>query len=57
MVFDRVKGTSGYDFTFQRGLMAGLLMQLFVDADYATKATDRRSVSGGVVVCGGACVC
>ena len=37
--------------------MAGLLMQLFVDADYATKATDRRSVSGGVVVCGGACVC
>ena len=26
-------------------------------ADYASKATDRRSVSGGVIMCGGASVC
>ena len=32
-------------------------METFADADYASKATDRRSVSGGVIMCGGACVC
>ena len=31
-------------------------MQVFADADYASKAADRRSVSGGLVMCGGACV-
>ena len=29
---------------------------MFADADYASKATDRRSVSGGVIMCGGASV-
>ena len=29
-------------------------MQVFAEADYASKATDRRSVSGGLVMCGGA---
>ncbi|CAM9606791.1 unnamed protein product [Pylaiella littoralis] len=29
---------------------------MFADADYASKATDRRSVSGGLVMCGGGCV-
>ena len=28
----------------------------FADADYASKATDRRSVSGGVVMCAGGAV-
>ena len=28
-------------------------MVSFADADYASKATDRRSVSGGVVICAG----
>ena len=28
-----------------------------MDADYASKATDRRSASGGVIMCGGANVC
>ena len=28
-----------------------------VDADYASKATDKRSVSGGTIVCRGACLC
>ena len=27
------------------------------DADYPSKATDRRSVSGGAVMCAGACAC
>ena len=29
---------------------------VFSDADHAGKAADRRSVSGGLVMCGGACV-
>ena len=39
--------------TFQRDAVNGSSMQVFVDADYASKATDRRSVSGGLVMCGG----
>ena len=31
-------------------------MELFVDSDLASKATDRRSVSGAVVMFAGACV-
>ena len=31
-------------------------MELFVDSDFASKATDWRSVSGAVVVFAGACV-
>ena len=31
-------------------------MQVFSDADYASKATDRRSVSRGLVMRGGAYV-
>ena len=50
-----IKGTSGHG-TFQRGLMDGLPMRVFADADYASKATDRRSVSGGLIMCEGACV-
>ena len=30
---------------------------MHADADYASNATDRRSVSGGAVMCAGACVC
>ena len=51
-----IKGMSGVGITFQRGLMDGLLMQVFADADYSSKATDRGSVSGGLILCGGACV-
>ena len=32
-------------------------LQVFADADYTSKATDRRSVSGGAIMCAGACVC
>ena len=31
-------------------------MQAFADANYTIVAADRRSVSGGLVMCGGACV-
>ena len=52
-----IKGTSGHGIIFQRALMDGLLMQVFADAGYASKATDRRSVSGGLIMWGGVCVC
>ena len=51
-----VKRTSSFGITFQRGSYAGLDMQVYADADYASKATDRRSVSGGLVMCGGGCI-
>ena len=50
-----VFGTSDLGVTFQRG--RGLELVGFADADYTSKATDRRSVSGGAVMCAGACVC
>ena len=36
-----------------RDVVNGLSIQVFVDADYASKATDRRPVSEGLVMCGG----
>ena len=47
--------TSDFGITFQRG--SGLELVAFADADYASKATDRRSVSGGAIMCAGPCVC
>ena len=37
--------------------MSSVLLKVFADADYAFKATDRRSVSGGLIICKGASVC
>ena len=51
-----IKSTSTYGITSQRGLSNGVQLELYVDVDYAHEANGRRSVSGGVVVCGGACV-
>ena len=34
----------------------GISLEVFADADYASKATDRRSVSGGATMCAGACM-
>ena len=51
-----IKSTSTYGITFQRGLSNGVHLELHVDADYAHEANDRRSVSGGVFMCAGACV-
>lgn len=49
-----VRSTSGLSMTFQRGTMRGDRMELFVDSDFASKATDRRSMSGAVVIFAGA---
>ena len=41
----------------REGNLPGISLEVFADADYASKTTDRRSVSGGVITCGGASVC
>ena len=51
-----VRFTSSYGITFQRGAVSGVSLEVFVDSDFASTATDRRSVSDGVVMCAGACV-
>ena len=48
---------SDFGITFQRGTCAGNSLEVFAVADYASKATDRRSISGGVIMCGGECEC
>ena len=52
-----INDTSDFGITYQRGTSASISLEVFADADYASKATDRRSVSGGAIMCGGACVC
>ena len=48
--------TSSLGITFQRGTVEGFHLVSFADADYASKATDRRSVSGEVdMFAGGGC--
>ena len=47
--------TSSFGITFQRGMVGGDRMELFGDSDFASKATDRPSVSGAVVMFAGAC--
>ena len=56
-ILEYINGTSEYGITFQRGSLSGISLEVFADADYASKATDRRSVSGGLIMCGGASVC
>ena len=51
-----VRFTSSFGITFQRGMVGGDRKEIFVDSDFASKATDRRSVSGAVVLFAGACV-
>ena len=51
-----VRFTSSFGIIFQRGMVRGDRMELFVDSDFASKATDRRSVSGAEVMFAGACV-
>ena len=41
---------------FREGLRLVFCWKCHADADYGSKATDRRSVSGGVIMCGGASV-
>ena len=52
-IFGYAVRTSSFGITFQRGTVEGSHLVSFADADYASKGTDRRSVSGGVVMCAG----
>ena len=52
-----IKGTSEYGTTVQRGTLSSISLKVFADADYASKVTDRRSVSDGVIMWGRASVC
>ena len=56
-ILEYINGTSEYGITFQRGTLSSILLEVFADADYASKATDRRSVSGGAIMCGSVSVC
>ena len=38
------------------GMGSGVDLELYVDSDFASRDTNRRFVSGGVVMCAGACV-
>ena len=42
-----INNTSGFGIIYQREASAGIYLEVFADADYASKAIDRRSVSGG----------
>ena len=48
--------SSGFGITCQKGTSVGISLKVFADADYVSKATERRYVSGGPIMCGGACV-
>ena len=56
-ILEYINGTSESGITFQSGTLSSISLEVFADADYASKATDRRSVSGGLMMCGGAGVC
>ena len=45
-----IYGTCSFGNTYQRGITVGISLEVFPDADYASKATDRRSVSGGEIM-------
>ena len=55
-ILEYINGTSEYGIAFQRGTLSTISLEVFADADYASKATDRRSISGGAIMCGGASV-
>ena len=38
------------------GMGSGVDLELYVDSDFASRGTNRRSVPGSVVMCAGACV-
>ena len=56
-ILEYINRTSKYGITFQRRILSSILLEVFADAGYTSKATDRRSVSGASIICGGASVC
>ena len=55
-VMEYMKGTCGFGTTFEQGAGSRLEMKLYVDSDYASKAMQKRSMTGMVVMCAGSCV-
>ena len=55
-ILQYIRLTSGHGITFQRDMGSGVDLELYVDSGFASRDTNRRSVSGGVVVCAGMCV-
>lgn len=51
-----VRFTVGLGITYQSGTAGGAVLELFVDSDFASRETGRRSVSGAVVMCAGGAV-
>ena len=45
--------TSSFGISFEKETLTGTRLISFADADYASGSTDRRSVSGDVVMCAG----
>ena len=56
-ILEYINGTSEYGITFQIGTLSGISLEVFADADYASKATDRRLVSDELIMYEGASVC
>ena len=56
-ILEHIKGVIEYGVACQRRTLASVSLEVFADANYASKPTDRRSVSGGAIMCGGSCVC
>ena len=56
-ILEYINGTSEHGITFRRGTLSSISLEAFADADYASKATDGRSVSGGAIMCEDASVC
>lgn len=52
-ILEYAVGTSSLGISFQRGTKEGISLLAFADADFASRSTDRRSISGGVIMCGG----
>ena len=50
-ILEYINGTSEYGITFQRWSLSDISLEVFADADYASKTTDRRSVVVVVVCC------
>ena len=51
-----INGTFGFGLTYQRRTSVVDFLEVFVDADYASKAIDRRSVSEGAIMSGDTCM-
>ena len=50
-----IKRINEYGIIHQKSKLANVSLEVLADTDYGSKATDRRSVSGGAITCGGAC--